>query len=436
MADTTAPVLLIVGGDSKRLQWLTHHVTSHWGDAQVTTAPAEDPAALANVVKDRACDAVMLLVDFSSEGLASHGLNYLTQMLHARPTLHAIVLAEHGSELAAVRTMKAGAKDYLPVARLTRDLLLKAIAEAVAGAVAEAAAKRRTVLAELALPSGAGAAHVQVPGYSVIKEIATSNFSSVYLARSARLRRNVVLKVLQRGSTPRDLEDAERFQREYEIIASIAHRAIAEIYDFGSLPEHQYLAMEYIPCGDLRERLRQPLSLDDSLFYLRGIAEALRVIHVFGIWHRDLKPANVMLREDNSPVLIDFGLAHREAEATSGGAQLAGPGVPTADAGYVLGSPYYISPEQAQGQRVDARTDLYSLGVMFYQMLTGERPYTGRSARSIMAQHAGAPVPSLPPNFALQQALLDRLMAKRLEHRYASADELLADLGPAPAAVA
>ena len=127
------------------------------------------------------------------------------------------------------------------------------------------------------------------------------------------------------------------------------------------------------------------MSVDESLYYLRAIAEALRVIHVFGILHRDLKPANVMLREDNSPVLIDFGLARRSMEDAG-----------TTGVGQVLGSPYYISPEQSQGQRVDARTDLYSLGVMFYEMLTGQRPYGGRSAVAIMAQHASSPVPVLP----------------------------------------
>jgi serine/threonine protein kinase len=241
----------------------------------------------------------------------------------------------------------------------------------------------------------------------------------VYLAQSHRLRRNVVLKVMSRGTSSREMDDADRFQREYEIISSIAHRNIAEIYDFGTLPDHKYLAMEYIPCGDLRDRLRNPMSIDESLYYLRTIAEALRVIHVFGILHRDLKPANVMLREDNSPVLIDFGLARRSVEDAS-----------TTGIGQVLGSPYYISPEQSQGQKVDARTDLYSLGVMFYEMLTGQRPYSGRTAMAIMAQHARSPVPTLPNNVAMQQPLINRLMAKRPEERCASAEELLADLGP------
>ena len=419
MADSTGPVLLVVGGDTKRLQWLTHHVTSHWPSAQVTTAPAAEPESLARFVQERAPDAVTLQIDFDNEVLASTGLNHMMQMLRAQPNLHCIVLAEHGSELSAVRALKCGAKDYLPLARITRDALLKA--------VSEACAKQRaaTMAAEALLTPAADAPSVRVPGYTIVKEIATSNFSSVFLARSERLRRNVVLKVMTRGTSPRELDDAERFQREYEIISSIAHRAIAEIYDFGALPLHQYLVMEYIPCGDLRDRLRNPLSIDESLYYLRAIAEALRVIHVFGILHRDLKPANVMLREDNSPVLIDFGLARRSLDDGS-----------TTGAGQVLGSPYYISPEQSQGQRVDARTDLYSLGVMFYEMLTGQRPYSGRSAMEIMAQHANAPVPRLPASVALQQALLDRLMAKQISDRYASADELLADLGPLVAAVA
>jgi tRNA A-37 threonylcarbamoyl transferase component Bud32/CheY-like chemotaxis protein len=419
MPDSTGPVLLVVGGDAKRLQWLNHHVTSHWPSAQVTTVPTNDAESLARFVEDRTPDAVILQIDFGNEALASAGLALLTQLLRAQPVTYAIILAEQGSELSAVRALKCGAKDYLPLARITRDALLKAVTDACAKH------KAAQTAAEALLSPAADVPAIRVPGYAIVKEIATSNFSSVYLARSTRLRRNVVLKVMRRGTSPREIDDADRFQREYEIISSIAHRAIAEIYDFGALPEYQYLALEYIPCGDLKDRLRNPMSLDESLYYLRSIAEALRVIHVFGILHRDLKPANVMLREDNSPVLIDFGLARRSMDEAG-----------TTSAGQVLGSPYYISPEQAQGQRVDARTDIYSLGVMFYEMLTGQRPYAGKSALDIMEQHANAPVPHLPDNVALQQALVDRLMAKRLSERYASSDELLADLGPLVAAVA
>src|ERR1700678_2069120 len=419
MAEATGPNLLVVGGDTKRLQWLTHHFTSHWPNAEVSTVPAEESAALNRLLLERTPDAVILQVDFADEAAAAGVLLYMKQMLQTQPALHCILLAENGGEISAVRALKGGAKDYLPLARITRDQLLTAITEACARRRAAAQA------AQAMSQPGSENSGISVPGYSIVKDIATSNFSEVFLARSARLRRNVVLKVMNRGESQRELDDAERFQREYEIISSISHRAIAEIYDFGSQPRHLYLAMEYFPCGDLRDRLRNPLSVDESLYYLRAIAEALRVIHVFGILHRDLKPANVMLREDNSPVLIDFGLARRALDEAG-----------TTGIGQVLGSPYYISPEQAQGQRVDARTDLYSLGVMFYEMLTGQRPYSGRSAMAIMGQHAGSPLPTLPPATAAQQVLLDRLMAKQLSGRYASADELLADLGPQIAAVA
>jgi DNA-binding NarL/FixJ family response regulator len=411
MADL-GPILVVVGGDTKRLQWLTHHVTSHWPSAQVTTLRAGESAPLSRLVSERIPDAVILQTDFANDALAGATMNTMMLLLRMQPALYCIVLADNGNEMSAVHALKGGAKDYLPLAQITRDQLLNA--------VGEACAKRRIAAQAAAMMAQSeNSTIVEVPGYSIVKEIATSNFSSVFLARSDRLRRNVVLKVMTRGESEREMGDAERFQREYEIISSITHRAIAEIYDFGSQPGHLYLAMEYFPCGDLRDRLRNPLSVDESLYYLRAIAEALRVIHVFGILHRDLKPANVMLREDNSPVLIDFGLARRSLD------EVGNTGV-----GQVLGSPYYISPEQAQGQRVDVRTDLYSLGVMFYEMLTGQRPYGGRSAVAIMSQHTSSPVPLLPEATSMQQPLLDRLMAKQQSARYASADELLADLGP------
>lgn len=422
MADPIGPILLVVGGDTKRLQWLTHHVTSHWSNAQVTTVAAGESAALNRVLAERTPDAVILQVDFSNEALADTAIRDLAQMLRTQPTLHCILLAENGDEASAVRALKNGAKDYLPLAQLTRERLLAAVDEACdkRRAVAQAAQA-----AQVIMTGSSDAPKLEVPGYAIVKEIATSNFSSVFLARSERLRRSVVLKVMSRGDSQREIDDAERFQREYEIISSITHRSIVEIYDYGALPTHLYLAMEYFPCGDLRDRLRNPLSVEESLYYLRAIAEALRVIHVFGILHRDLKPANVMLREDNSPVLIDFGLARRSRDHSM-----------MTGAGQVLGSPYYISPEQAQGHRVDARTDLYSLGVMFYEMLTGQRPYNGQSALAIMTQHAASPVPTLPESTAVQQPLLERLMSKQPNARFASADELLANLGPLIAAVA
>jgi len=419
MHNTGGPNLIAIGGDTQRLQWLKHHVMTRWAEALVLTADAAPAQDARQLIDSQDPDAVLLQIDFGAESSANSALRQLGSWLAGHPDLYCIVLAENGDELTAVRALKYGARDYLPLLRLTRELLFEAIETAVAR-------RRATHTAASLDTSPESEAPVDVPGYSIVRRIATSNFSSVFLAKSERLRRNVVLKTMTRGNSPRERDDAERFAREYEIISSISHRAIAEIHDFGTLPEHLFLAMEYFPCGDLRARLRNPLSPADALYYLRSIGEALRVIHVFGVLHRDLKPANVMLREDNSPVLIDFGLARRSVDENTVTAKH-----------QVVGSPYYISPEQSMGHDVDVRTDLYSLGIMFYEMLTGQRPFTGKSAMEIMSQHTHAPVPRLPDEIAGNQPILDRLLAKSPHDRYANTDELLADVDPVapPAAV-
>jgi tRNA A-37 threonylcarbamoyl transferase component Bud32/ActR/RegA family two-component response regulator len=415
MQTSSGPTLIAVGGDPQRLEWLKHHVTSQWADAQMTTPDTTPEDELRHHIDVANPDAVFVQIDFGAESSVNAALRQMGSWLAQHPDLHCIVLAENGDELTAVRAIRSGARDYLPLARLTRELLIESV---------EAAIERRRAATHASSSSQGGQAGplIEVPGYNIVKRIATSNFSSVFLAKSERLRRNVILKTMTRGTSARELDDAERFQREYEIISSISHRAIAEIYDFGTLPQHLFLSMEYFPCGDLRARLRNPLSTTESLYYLRSIAEALRVIHVFGVLHRDLKPANVMLREDNSPVLIDFGLARRAVDENTVTAH-----------GQIVGSPYYISPEQSMGQEVDARTDLYSLGVMFYEMLTGQRPYAGKSALEIMEQHVSAPVPQLPEALAQHQPIIERLLAKGPHHRYVSTDELLADVPPVEA---
>jgi predicted Ser/Thr protein kinase len=430
MPEAISPAVFCIGSDGKRLQWVAAHVTSRWPGARVKTQTAAAPDGIVRAAQRLAqgeTEILILQLDFGVDQSLLQ-LGQLKRLLERRTGLYCIVLAERGNEAAAVLTLKAGAHDYLPLASLTREAVLAAVAEGTARRRAAALATQAGSQADqgAALDSSwSNAADVEVPGYTIQKELGRSSFSTVYLARSTRLRRSVALKVMQRGRSRREQEETERFEREYEIISSVAHPAIAEIHDFGKLPQHLFLALEYFPCGDLRDRLRNPMTQGEAMDYLRRIAEALRVIHVFGILHRDLKPANVMLREDNSPVLIDFGLARRVFD-----------GAAITNTGQVLGSPYYISPEQAQGQRVDARTDLYSLGVMFFEMITGEKPYVGQSAVAVLAQHTNAPPPRLPSRLAALQALIDRLMAKEARARYGSADELLADLTPLEAPIA
>ncbi|HEX6636424.1 MAG TPA: protein kinase [Steroidobacteraceae bacterium] len=257
----------------------------------------------------------------------------------------------------------------------------------------------------------------QIPGYTLLQRIGESEAAAVYLAISEDVGHNVALKVSKRRYTGNSDDTGQRaimFQREFEAIAALDHPSIIDLYDYGIHEGVEYLAMEYFPCGDLKARLQNPLTADEAITFVKEIARSLKVVHEAGIIHRDLKPPNVMLRDDGSVVLIDFGLARSLMGGDS-----------STRTGVLRGSPYYMSPEQAQGETLDARTDLYSLGVMLYEMLAGRKPYLGASAIDVLQQHVMAPVPELPVHHLSYQPLLERLMSKSREHRIASCDELL-----------
>jgi serine/threonine protein kinase len=173
--------------------------------------------------------------------------------------------------------------------------------------------------------------------------------------------------------------------------------------------------MEFFPCGDLKNRLHKPLSPEQALRYLQKIVEALVPVHQARMMHLDIKPGNIMLRADDSVVLIDFGLVkHVGTMARS------------TLLGVRRGSPYYMSPEQVQGQPLEPRSDIYSLGVLLYEMLAGQRPYNGTTAMELMDSHVHGKRPALPPALVAFEPLLDLLMAKSPVDRPTDASALLA----------
>jgi serine/threonine protein kinase len=254
-----------------------------------------------------------------------------------------------------------------------------------------------------------------IRGYRFIQGIAVSPHAEVHLAFSEELGHNVAVKLVRfNRSASEGASEIERFERERELLTRIRHRGVIDIYDWGSTPDFRYIITEYFPAGSLELRMRNLLTIRDAVDIFVQIAGTLRVVHAAGLCHRDLKPANVMLRADGSIVLIDFGLA-KPVEDTG---QLT-------TAGEVRGSPYYVSPEQASGDPVDQRSDLYSLGVIFYEMLTGERPYKGTTVIAILTAHQEEPIPRLPTEVARFQPLIDGLLAKAPDQRLASADASL-----------
>ena len=201
MQTTGGPNLIAIGSDPLRLQWLKHHVVTRWAEALVLTADVSPPDGARALIDSQDPDAVFLQIDFGAESSANSALRQISAWLTVHPDLYCIVLAENGDELTAVRALKYGARDYLPLLRLTRELLFEGIETAVA--------RRRPAPAAAALvPEADAGAAVEVPGYTIVRRIATSNFSSVFLAKSERLRRNVVLKTMTRGNTPRERDDA------------------------------------------------------------------------------------------------------------------------------------------------------------------------------------------------------------------------------------
>ncbi len=209
--------------------------------------------------------------------------------------------------------------------------------------------------------------------------------------------------------------DGGFLEREYTAIMAVKSPLVVEIYDYGVHAGFEYMAMEYLPRGDLKARLQRGVSEREALHYVGEIAAALKVVHEAGLVHRDLKPPNVMLRESDTVALIDFGLA-RSVDGNTISTQT----------GVLLGSPYYMSPEQALGEQLDTRSDFYSLGVICYEMLTGQKPYIGTTAMEVLQQHVSAPLPQLPGDLARYQPLLAKLLAKGRGDRYASADEIVA----------
>jgi tRNA A-37 threonylcarbamoyl transferase component Bud32/CheY-like chemotaxis protein len=396
---------LIVSDRPDYRQLLAHHVTLEWCDA----LPAEYEPAKRGRLQPSFRGSVYDVVLLDHEVQEGRGLEWLEDLSERAGFPPIVYFAPHGDG----RASAAGASQVL--ARLEFDH------EQFAAALRAALAERHNVLADtsraaLEPPPPDRFGSVRIRGYRCVRRLAVGGSSSIFLAEHERTGESRVLKVFRQVP---DVADGsvtfDRFLREYDLAARLDHPNIARIHDLGVADDHVYLAMEYFPGGDLRSRMGRPLPWREALGHLRQLAAALGALHAVGVLHRDVKPGNVLVRGDGSVAFIDFGLARQlglESDITANGA--------------IFGTPHYMSPEQGHGGVLDARSDLYSLGIVLHEMLTGEKPFRGETPLAVLYKHANEPVPRLPAAAALLQPLEDTLLAKRAADRPASAAEILA----------
>ena len=372
-------------------------------DADTVTRAGFDAISVERL---RAYIAVMFIVEFSPPESGAAALASLAQLHKQAPNLPIFVFARGGNERAAARAMKLGASDYWPIHSVVVGELCSALQPLIEPP--QTAATAKTALVDRWRQP-------EIAGYALLKKIAQSAAASVYLARNSEFASPVALKIQAiKGQQVVSVADRERFTKECEILSKLNHRSIANVLDFGITDDFLFLALEYFPCGSLRERLKHPVSEADAVNYAHQIGEALQIVHAARIVHRDLKPSNLMLTNENRLVLIDFGSARTQFMAND----------PTRSED-CTGTPYYVCPEQIDDREPDARGDLYSLGVVLFEMLSGTLPYRGNTLADILAAHRSAPIPRLPENLKIYQPIVERLMAKVPQDRYASAAEFL-----------
>jgi tRNA A-37 threonylcarbamoyl transferase component Bud32 len=308
--------------------------------------------------------------------------------------------------------------NILPLEDLTPVLLNGAIAEAIkrhadglpghSGSTAKASREDARPDNELPAESIKG-----LRGYRLIRELGRGGMSRVYLAEDNDTGKEVAIKVLDMD-TIEDDRMIERFIREYSMLSSIDNIHVAGILDQTFTDEYAFIIMERFQGGDLTRRIRKGVTPKQAINYLKQIADGLKDVHKEGIVHRDLKPGNILFRLDETLAILDFGLAQIDDDSME-----------LTKHGEVYGTPSYVSPEQARGKRIDHRSDIYSVGIIFYQMLTRKKPYRADNPMAMFYKHVHAEVPRLPGEFTKYQPLLDSMLAKSADDRFQNADELI-----------
>ena len=251
---------------------------------------------------------------------------------------------------------------------------------------------------------------INIPGYELIEEIGAGGMAKVYLGMQVLLERKVAIKILHQRLSAESEEFKKRFFTEGKVLAKLQHDNIVSIIDIGEVDGMLYMAMEYVENGTLTDWLKkQEVTVDQAIQICSKVGLALHAVHMKHIVHRDLKPSNILLRDINTPLLTDFGIA-RETDQEQGLTQT----------GHILGTLQYMSPEQIRGMHVDHRSDIYALGLMFYRLLVGRLPFVANSQYDLSRMQCEDVPPPLPPQLADIQPVMDAMLAKDPADRFQS----------------
>lgn len=431
MRDLKSPAVLIIDDSEDMRLLVRHYILVEWPNAKIEDW---DPISRGKPGADfswRSYDAVLLDYMLGKED----GLVWLKEFRRDPGCPPIIFMTGQGSEEIAVKALKSGAHDYLRKHDLSQGRLVGSLRDAisendispprlafdlpdlpVSEPDEESQVKSNSIRAAMQAESDAPLrpTKLEISGYTIRRKIGSGGMSSVYLAERRSDEAMIVLKVLN-ADLSRENEFLRRFIREYGILSKLSSPHIVKIFDQGYTDQNVYIAMEYFAGGDLKARIDRGIEPDEALDLLTQMAKGLRAIHAADVIHRDLKPQNIMFRDDGSLGILDFGIAKIASEETQ-----------LTEHGQVFGTPYYMSPEQGTGKILDARSDLYSLGVIFYEMLTGRRMYNAENAVALVYKHLNDPIPVLPKNLSHFQSLLERVVAKSPEDRFTTASALLA----------